>query len=277
MLPDSSQLHSEGRTRQVRRSLSEQEKACPEPGAGSHVLVVEPSPGLGSEFARQLLERGCDVVVAHGPGAEEGLRTLGGSGSLQLLPLDIRDEASFADVAGRLRATHGGRPCLAHIVHCAGLPDHEAWELATADGAAMARVLDASAVAPVLLAKHLLPLTPRPALGGAGRPVLALVGAEAGPSSADPSAGGCALRAAAAALGAVAESLAAELRGRAEVVRLAPGHVRGAAGRWRGALGAPAAVGAMLGAMEAAGARLGGRWGGPGGRGAPRPAQPRLQ
>lgn len=206
-------------------------------------------------------------MAAHEPSAEEGLMALKlahepalrRTGDLHLLPLRAESEGSVAEAVRQLRAAFGEGPSLTHIVHCASAAEHDGWELAAVDGAAMARALKASAVSAVLVAKHLLPLTTGRVArceSGGPLPVLALVGIGTGRPVGSVG-GGYALRASTAAYTAVAQALAAELRGRVAVVHLEPGHVRCTATSWRGSKGAPEVVAAMLGSIEAASGSLG--------------------
>jgi len=228
-------------------------------GDDCRVLVVGATGGLGLEFVRQLLERGCEVFAGHRPGSEDRLAPVIGAPGLQPLPLDVANEASVAGAAAMLQARFGGAPCLTHIINAAGIVDYEGWELWSVDKATMLRVLEVNTVGPMLVAKYLVPwMAARQ--GGALPPVLAFLSSRTGSVAENGSGGGYAYRASQAALNAVAASLATDLQGRAVLALLHPGFVRTPMTRWQGPVSAQKSVAGMLRAIEATDGRTEFRW-----------------
>lgn len=103
----------------------EKQKVLTPLGAGSQVLVVGASRGIGLEFASQLLEKGCSVVGTHRGNAPQQLQELQDrSGSrLRLLAMDVGDEDSINRAASELRDLIKKGECkpLSHIIHNAGV------------------------------------------------------------------------------------------------------------------------------------------------------------
>jgi NAD(P)-dependent dehydrogenase (short-subunit alcohol dehydrogenase family) len=78
-----------------------------------HCLVTGANRGLGLEFVRQLLARGQHVVAAcRHPGKARALNLLAGEypGRLHVLPLDVGDPRSHAELARELPLVTDGEP-----------------------------------------------------------------------------------------------------------------------------------------------------------------------
>lgn len=78
-----------------------------------HCLVTGANRGLGLEFVRQLLARGQHVVAAcRQPGKARSLNLLAGEypGRLHVLPLDVGDPRSHAELARELPLVTDGEP-----------------------------------------------------------------------------------------------------------------------------------------------------------------------
>jgi NAD(P)-dependent dehydrogenase (short-subunit alcohol dehydrogenase family) len=78
-----------------------------------HCLVTGANRGLGLEFVRQLLARGQHVVAAcRHPGKARALNLLAGEypGRLHVLPLDVGDPRSHAELARELQLVTDGEP-----------------------------------------------------------------------------------------------------------------------------------------------------------------------
>ena len=135
----------------------------------SHVLIVGATRGLGLEFTRALLERGCTVVATHRsvdpPPALSDLST-NADGRLSFVQLDVADEDSVARAAATLSAR--GTAPLSHLIHSAGVYGPKG----SFDGVArhgrpaappvrkadMLSTYAANAVGPLLVAQHFVPL-----------------------------------------------------------------------------------------------------------------------
>lgn len=78
-----------------------------------HCLVTGANRGLGLEFVRQLLARGDHVIAAcRQPGKARALNLLAGEhpGRLHVLPLDLTDTRSIAELARELALVNDGEP-----------------------------------------------------------------------------------------------------------------------------------------------------------------------
>jgi NAD(P)-dependent dehydrogenase (short-subunit alcohol dehydrogenase family) len=196
---------------------------------GRCALVQGASRGIGLEFVRQLLERGCAQVVAtcRRPQESDGLRVLaqGAGGRLRVLPLDVRDEKSIRDAAGLTRETCERLHLLvnaAGVLHAAdGLQPEKRLESVEPD--ALRRVFEVNAFGPLLVARHFLPL-----LRHDERAVLVNLSARVGSIADNRSGGWYAYRASKAAQNMFTKNLAIELARRAPnclCVALHPGTV----------------------------------------------------
>jgi len=150
--------------------------------AGSHALVQGASRGIGLEFVRQLLAQpatGRVFASCRAPDwAAELLALAAGDPRLQLLPLDVSDEASIA----RAAATVAGVTDRLHlVVNCAGIlhggPASLAPEKRLADvrPEALTASFAVNAFGPLLVAKHFERL-----LGHRERAVFASISARVG-------------------------------------------------------------------------------------------------
>ena len=89
-----------------------------------HALVTGANRGLGLEFTRQLLRGGTDVIAAcRHPGRATALNTLAGEhpGRLHVLPLDVADPRSHAELARELPLAIGPHARIELLVNNAGV------------------------------------------------------------------------------------------------------------------------------------------------------------
>lgn len=192
-------------------------------------LVIGASRGIGLAFVHALLADPAQarvVAAARDPAASEGLAALraGHGERLQLLALDVCDEASLERAAAALRAE---RPTLDLLVNTAGLLHGEGLaperRLADVKPASLLHSYAVNAVGPLLVAKHFHGL-----LAHGGRAVLANLSARVGSIGDNRLGGWYAYRAAKAAQNQLTRTLAVELARRAPnliCVALHPGTV----------------------------------------------------
>ncbi|HEY5613984.1 MAG TPA: SDR family NAD(P)-dependent oxidoreductase, partial [Lysobacter sp.] len=89
-----------------------------------HCLVTGANRGLGLEFVRQLLARGDRVVATcRHPGKATALNPLAGEhpGRLHVLPLDVADPKSIAELVRELALLDDGDAPLDLLVNNAGV------------------------------------------------------------------------------------------------------------------------------------------------------------
>ena len=130
-----------------------------------NALVTGANRGIGLEFVRQLLARGDHVVAAcRHPGKATALNALAGEhpGRLQVLPLDVADARSRAELARELPLALGeaadGQPGrLDLLVNNAGVL-HSGERFGHVEQAVLEDSLRTNAVGPFLLAQALAPL-----------------------------------------------------------------------------------------------------------------------
>jgi len=150
--------------------------------AGSHALVQGASRGIGLEFVRQLLAQpatGRVFASCRSPDrADELLALAAGDPRLQVLPLDVSDEASIARAADSVASVTDR---LHLVVNCAGIlhggPASLAPEKRLADvrPEALTASFAVNAFGPLLVAKHFERL-----LGHRERAVFASISARVG-------------------------------------------------------------------------------------------------
>ncbi|RZA17128.1 MAG: SDR family oxidoreductase [Lysobacteraceae bacterium] len=124
------------------------------------VLVTGANRGIGLEFARQLLQRGDRVVATcRHPGKAALLNTLAGShpGRLHVLPLDVADAKSRAELARELPLVLGEDGRLDVIINNAGVL-HPGERFGRVEQAVLEDSLRTNAIGPFLLAQALAPL-----------------------------------------------------------------------------------------------------------------------
>ena len=93
--------------------------------AGYRVLVVGGAGDIGSAIAGALLAEGCEVVATGVDAAAVAASTLPAHDKLQLLPLDVTDDAAIDAFVARIDR-------LDALVNCAGsLARHKEYEVAT--------------------------------------------------------------------------------------------------------------------------------------------------
>lgn len=117
------------------------------------VLVTGANRGIGLEFTRQLLARGDQVIATCREPAKAGALAglAGGDGRLDVLQLDLGDEASLAGFAQRL----GDRP-VDVLVNNAGVYGPRAARFGGIKGEDWYPVLQVNTVAPLLLTQMLM-------------------------------------------------------------------------------------------------------------------------
>ena len=236
-------------------------------GAGCRVLVVGASRGIGLEFVRQCLSKGCAVVATvrgSPPAPILGLQSEVGE-RLQVLDMDVGDEASVAAAASSLA---GGAP-LTHIIHNAGvygptvsldgkarLNRPAAPKVTKAD---MLKVFEINSVGPLLVAQNFAPLLRTPQSSkDAG--IIAILSSKVGSVDDNGSGGAYAYRASKSACNIIAKSLFNDLRGTAGVFLLHPGYVRTDMTNGNGLIDVEESVAGMLRAIEATDGESPFRW-----------------
>ncbi len=125
-----------------------------------HCLVTGANRGLGLEFVRQLLARGDRVIAAcRHPGRATALNTLTGEhpGRLHVLPLDLADPKSHAELARELPLVLGEDGRLDLLVNNAGVL-HSGERFGHITPAQLEDSLRTNAAGPFLLTQALAPL-----------------------------------------------------------------------------------------------------------------------
>lgn len=245
-------------------SAVEDQSALVPLGASSRVLVVGASRGIGLEFVRQLVDKGCDVVATHRSGPPAPLAALAESGGARLsfLQMDMADPESVEAAAAELRAREGGGKKLSHIVCNAGVygptvsldgvarMNRSAGRPATQ--ADLLEVFKVNAAGPFLVVQQFADL-----LGAeeGALPVVAVLTSKVGSVDDNASGGAYAYRASKAALNQIVKSLYVDMRSedRATFVLLHPGYVRTDMTGGKGLIDATDSVAGMLRAIEATG------------------------
>jgi NAD(P)-dependent dehydrogenase (short-subunit alcohol dehydrogenase family) len=121
-----------------------------------HSLVTGANRGLGLEFTRQLLARGDRVVAScRHPGKAAALNALAGEypGRLHVLPLDVADPKSIANLAHELPLL-GDDIALDLLVNCAGVL-HSGERFGSVAAATLEDSFRTNAMGPLLLAQAL--------------------------------------------------------------------------------------------------------------------------
>lgn len=222
--------------------------------AQSRVLVVGASRGLGAEFVRQLLERGCKVVATvRNPLLPTELEK---HPQLSVVQMDLGDAESVRACAA---AQCEAGPPFTHIVHNAGVYGKTS-SLAAVTAEEMMEVFRINSVGPTLVAQAFTKCLAEPQDGGRVLPILAMVSSKVGSVEDNRSGGGYSYRASKSAANIVAKSLSIDLNGKCSVVLLHPGYVRTAMTNFAGLIDADQSVEGMLGAIEATDATVPFRW-----------------
>ena len=234
----------------------------------STVLVVGATRGIGLEFVRQLLLRGCAVVGTHRQAhAPEPLQALAVSQGLRFLQMDVADPRSIQCAAKALEAQG---TALTHIIHSAGIYGPQG----TLDGRgrkgradapavtkdAMMTVFEVNAVGPLLVAQAFAPLLKPSA--SCMLPIIAILTSKVGSIDDNSSGGAYAYRTSKAACNAVARSLYVDLNStrQATVCLLHPGFVRTDMTSGKGLIDCDESVSGMIKAIEATGPGTPFRW-----------------
>ncbi|WDF74501.1 SDR family NAD(P)-dependent oxidoreductase [Novosphingobium sp. KACC 22771] len=180
--------------------------------SGNSAVIIGASGGIGHAFETALIEEGAFEVVHGFARSRTGAQHI-----------DLMDEGSIAAAAAHV--TNGPPPTL--VIVATGLlhdgtrgPEKALRDL---DPAWLARVHAVNAIGPVMVAKHFLPLMPRP-----GRAVFAALSARVGSISDNRLGGWHGYRASKAALNMLVRNLAIEEKRRNDrsiVVALHPGTV----------------------------------------------------
>ena len=246
----------------------EDQTPCNPFGADSRVLVVGASRGIGLEFVRQLLAKGCTVIATvRGSSLPEAVASLQAEvgDRLEVLAMDVGDASSVAAAAAGLK----GSPPLTHIIHNAGIYgptisldgkarfNRPAAPAVTKDD--MLKVFEINAVGPLLVAQAFVPLFKEPK-DPKDTGVMAILSSKVGSMDDNGSGGAYAYRASKSACNIVAKSLFNDLRGTAAVFLLHPGYVRTDMTNGNGLIDADESVRGMLAAIEATDGQTPFRW-----------------
>ena len=117
----------------------------------SHILITGANRGIGLEFTRQYLSRGERVIACcRNPAQASELQRLACS-DLEILSLDVSDEASIACLPGQL----GGRKITVFINNAGVYGSKQA--LDQIDPSEWVEVFRVNTMAPLLLTRELLP------------------------------------------------------------------------------------------------------------------------
>ena len=128
-------------------------------GAQKRVFITGSNRGIGLALARHLARQGWQVFAATRKPQAEALQALARQfpGRVQVVPLDVTDEAGIEAAARQVQQQSGG---LEWLINNAGvLVRDERWD--TLDPAAMAQAFRVNAIAPLIVAKHFVPLLRR--------------------------------------------------------------------------------------------------------------------
>ena len=115
------------------------------------VFVTGASRGVGLELVRQLLDRGDSVIAAARDIRTPALAAMTTSGHLSVVELDVADPASIAALPGRL-----GDRGVDVVINNAGVSSTQK-SIEHLDAQDMQRVFMVNAVAPMLVARAMLP------------------------------------------------------------------------------------------------------------------------
>jgi NAD(P)-dependent dehydrogenase (short-subunit alcohol dehydrogenase family) len=207
-------------------------------------LITGANRGIGFEFTRRLLGRGDTVFAAcRAPESAEALRALGPE-RLTILPLDIRDDATIAAMAGAVAERVDG---LDLLINNAGigsnLSPHRAQlaDLGSLDREKMADMLHTNAVSPILVAQSVKDLI----CAASGR--IVNISSNIGSIGGKNRSGRYAYGASKAALNYMTKALAIDLRERGVLaVAIHPGWVRTDMGGANAAISVEVSVDSML-------------------------------
>ncbi|MEM9189656.1 MAG: SDR family oxidoreductase [Myxococcota bacterium] len=187
-------------------------------------LIQGAARGIGLGLTRQLLDRGAHVVATcRNPETAHALHELH-SDRLRVLRLDVREEASIADAAAKVRETTDRLHLLMNVsglLHDGDLQPEKKLQHATLPN--LQRVFEVNAFGPLLVAKHFAPF-----FAHRERSVLANLSARVGSIGDNRLGGWYAYRASKAAQNMFTKNLAIELGRRSKtlaVIALHPGTV----------------------------------------------------
>jgi NAD(P)-dependent dehydrogenase (short-subunit alcohol dehydrogenase family) len=133
-------------------------------------LVTGANRGIGLEFVRQLLARGDHVLATcRQPGKATALNGLAGEhpGRLHVLPLDVADARSRAELVRELPLALGQDPRFDLVINNAGVL-HSGERFGHVDAAILEDSLRTNAVGPFMLAQALVPMMRDAPTGGGG-------------------------------------------------------------------------------------------------------------
>ncbi|MFS8137384.1 MAG: SDR family oxidoreductase [Thermomonas sp.] len=125
-----------------------------------HCLVTGANRGIGLAFVGQLLARGDDVVATcRHPGKASALNNLAGEfpGRLHVLPLDVAQEKSRAELIRELPLVLGDHGCIDMLINNAGVL-HSGERFGHIDPAILEDSFRINAIGPFMLTQALAPL-----------------------------------------------------------------------------------------------------------------------
>ena len=184
------------------------------------VLITGAGQGIGLEWARQEAEAGSTVIAtARDPEPSAGLKALGESRDVVVLPLDVTSDASVEAAARAVEERFGGIDTLINNAGTYGPRDDRAL---SAPPDALRQVLEVNTVGPYRVTRRFLPLLRR-----GRRPRILFLSSKMGSIGDGPGGGYYGYRMSKTALDMLGANLASELRSEGIVVLLLhPGWVK---------------------------------------------------
>lgn len=125
-----------------------------------HCLVTGANRGIGLAFVSQLLARGDHVIATcRHPGKATALNTLAGEfpGRLHVLPLDVAQEKSRAELVRELPLVLGDHGCIDMLINNAGVL-HSGERFGHIDAAILEDSFRINAIGPFMLSQALAPM-----------------------------------------------------------------------------------------------------------------------
>lgn len=199
------------------------------------VFITGASRGLGLEFARQYAADGWRVIATcRAPQGAHALNAL--AGPVAIHPLDVREERSIKELAGRLAGT-----CIDILLLNAGVHLQKGATLAELDAGLWLEELKVNMISPLMIARSFVDHVAR-----SNQKRMVAISSNSGSIARIKEGGNYAYRSGKAALNAVMRVLAADVAHREiTVVAIGPGHTRTDMGGGNAAYSAAESVSAV--------------------------------